>query len=92
MNTLLWCRSRSSIALATIPLIYCYGSVNTFQFYSVQRELMSSSKWKMKDEPESITDEEMARRVLRKREEILSDAEAKIGNECRAKQKKEKEA
>ena len=77
---------------ATIPLIYCYGSVNTFQFYSVQRELMSSSKWKMKDEPESITDEEMARRVLRKREEILSDAEAKKGNECKAKQKKEKEA
>ena len=77
---------------ATIPLIYCYGSVNTFQFYSVQRELMSSSKWKMKDEPETITDEEMARRVLRKREEILSDAEAKKGNECKAKQKKEKEA
>lgn len=48
--------------------------------------------WKMKDEPESITDEEMARRVLRKREEMLSDSEAKKGNDSKAKQKKEKEA
>lgn len=73
----------------TIPLIYCYGSVNTFQFYSVQRELMSSSKWKMKDEPETIGDEEMARRVLRKREEIFGDDSVKKGGEKKTKQKEE---
>lgn len=55
----------------TIPLIYCYGSVNTFQFYSVQRELMNRSKWKIEDEPKAVSDEEMARRVLSKREDKL---------------------
>ena len=68
----------------TIPLIYCYGSVNTFQFYSVQRELMSSSKWKMKDEPATVTDGEMARRVLRKREEVFCGETPNRGKEARA--------
>lgn len=58
---------------AVIPLIYCYGSVNTFQFYSVQRELMSASRWKLQDEPKAVSDEEMAKRVLRKRDEILKE-------------------
>lgn len=58
---------------ATIPLKMCYGSVNTFQFYSVQRELLSRSKWTLKDEPKAIEDSELANRVLMKREEIYKE-------------------
>lgn len=63
-----------------IPLKYCYGSVNTFQFYSVQRQLMSKSKWTLKDEPRAIPDSELADRVLMKRTEMTAKAKRKGRN------------
>ncbi len=52
---------------AVIPLKYCFGSINTFQFHAVQKELINKSKWVLHDEPESIKDTELANRVLDKK-------------------------
>jgi len=50
----------------TIRLKYCFGSINTFQFHSVQQALIAKSHWVMKDEPKTIQDGEIANRVLQK--------------------------
>lgn len=64
---------------ACIPLRYCYGSINTFAFYAVQRELMSRTKWKLSDEPKAVTDEDIARRVLMKNEAKIKGDRRKPG-------------
>lgn len=61
-----------------IPLKYCYGSVNTFQFYSVQRELLSRSTWTLKDEPKTITAEDLADRILKKSNEKLKGGAKRV--------------
>lgn len=58
--------SRVDKLYAVIPLRYCYGSVNTFQFHAVQNQLISKSRWRIQDEPQSIQNEELANRVLNK--------------------------
>ena len=52
---------------AVIPVRYCRGSTNTFEFHSVQRRLISQSRWRLTDEPSQPKDEDLADRVLRKR-------------------------
>ena len=52
---------------AIIPIRYCRGSTNTFEFHSVQRRLISQSRWRLTDEPSEVKDEDLASRVLQKR-------------------------
>ena len=52
---------------ATIPIRYCRGSTNTFEFHSVQKALVSKSRWRLTDEPKEVKDEDLASRVLQKR-------------------------
>ena len=52
---------------AVIPIKYCRGSTNTFQFHSVQKMLIQKSRWKITDEPKAITEDDLASRVLKKR-------------------------
>lgn len=52
---------------AIIPVRYCRGSTNTFEFHSVQRRLISQSRWRLTDEPSEVKDEDLASRVLQKR-------------------------
>lgn len=52
---------------ATIPIRYCRGSTNTFQFHTVQCQLIAKSRWRLTDEPREVKDEDLASRVLQKR-------------------------
>ena len=50
-----------------IPIRYCRGSTNTFEFHTVQRMLISKSRWRLTDEPGEVRDDDLASRVLQKR-------------------------
>jgi hypothetical protein len=64
---------------AVIPLKYCYGSINTFQFHAIQKELISKSRWELRDEPKTIQDAELADRVLSKRAGQMKKTVPKTG-------------
>lgn len=64
---------------AVMPIRYCRGSTNTFEFHSVQRMLISRSRWRLSDEPGEVRDDDLAERVLQKR--IAGKAVSKAGKE-----------
>lgn len=49
-----------------LPLLYCYGSIDTFQFHSVQQKLIENSRYRLTDEEKAARPEELADAVLRK--------------------------
>jgi hypothetical protein len=51
----------------TLPLKYCRGSIDTFQFHAIQERLLSHSRWRMQDEPKEVTADALAERALAKR-------------------------
>jgi len=51
----------------TLPLKYCRGSIDTFQFHAIQERLMAHTKWTMRDEPTEVTADALAERALAKR-------------------------
>lgn len=52
---------------SVIPIRYCRGSTNTFEFHTVQKMLISKSRWRLTDEPGEIQDNDLASRVLQKK-------------------------
>ena len=51
---------------AVYPLLYCYGSIDTYQFHSVQQKLISHSRWRLTDEAKPADPSNLADLVLQK--------------------------
>lgn len=59
-----------------VPITYAYGSIETYQFHSVQRQLIAHSRWTLRDEPGKVSDRDLTERILAKRRGAQPDAGA----------------